>query len=143
MKKGIFVILLCMFVLVACSQNKNELYDVSYEPQTSETVKIITEKESYTENDTLIRYSIMNVGNVQVGIAADSDCFELQKMVDGKWKRVETKIEHYWTALGQILEPNDIDERELHLDEYFYLPLETGEYRIVVENFASNSFVIS
>ena len=144
MKKLSFVFVLIILVtLSACSVHKNKLYDIEREMHISESVKCITEKEKYSADDTVIRYTMTNISGEDTWINSDDNCFELRKLVDGKWKRVGTRLDQIWTDLAQLLPPNKTETREINLQEYFYLPLEKGEYRIVVENIVSNTFEIS
>ena len=121
----------------------NELFDITTEPISSEALKIVIEKETYSIEDKVIKYSITNTSDFEQSIAGDDDCFSLQILVDGEWKRIGTKKEHYWNSLGLILPSGETEQREIDLDEYFNLPLEKGTYRIAVENLASNTFKIS
>lgn len=130
-------------VRISSYPKSNELFDITAEPYSSDTLKIVTEKGTYSIEEKVIKYSITNIDDEEHGIAADDDCFSLQKMVDGQWKRVGTKNEHSWNSLGQILNPKQTEQREIDLDEYFNLPLDEGTYRIVVEGLASNTFEIS
>lgn len=147
---AIFTVLL-IFSLSACSENKqenknikeNELFELNQSMEDSETLKIVTEKEKYSAEDTVIRYSITNVGDTEGCIAGDDHCFTLQILKDGEWMRVGTKIEQYWNELALILPAGQTENREINLNEYFHLPLEKGEYRIAVENLVSNTFEIS
>lgn len=125
------------------SQETNELFDLTTEPNSSETLKIVTEKEIYSIEDKVIKYSITNLSDFEQCIAGDDDCFSLQMLVNDEWKRVGTKKEHYWNSLGLILPSMDTEQREINLDEYFNLPLKKGTYRIAVENLVSNTFEIS
>lgn len=125
------------------NRKPNKLFDITTEPYSSETLKIVTEKETYSIGDKIIKYSITNTSDFEQSIAGDDDCFSLQILVDGEWKRVGTKIEHNWNSLGQILNPNQTEQREIDLEKYFNLPLEMGTYRITVENLVSNTFEIS
>ena len=125
------------------SQETNELFDLTTEPNSSETLKIVTEKEIYSIEDKVIKYSITNLSDFEQCIAGDDDCFSLQMLVNDEWKRVGTKKEHYWNSLGLILPSMDTEQREINLDEYFNLPLNKGTYRIAVENLVSNTFEIS
>lgn len=125
------------------TKNSNSLFDISYEPYSLDTLKFITEKEIYSSSDTVIRYSITNVDDEEHSIAGDDDCFSLHMLVDGEWKRVGTKIEHNWNSLGEILDPNQTEEREIDLEKYFYLPLEKGTYRIAMDSLVSETFEIS
>ena len=106
-------------------------------------LKIVIEKETYSIEDKVIKYSITNTSDFEQSIAGDDDCFSLQILVDGEWKRIGTKKEHYWNSLGLILPSGETEQREIDLDEYFNLPLEKGTYRIAVENLASNTIKIS
>ena len=125
------------------SQETNELFDLTTEPNSSVTLKIVTEKEIYSIEDKVIKYSITNLSDFEQCIAGDDDCFSLQMLVNDEWKRVGTKKEHYWNSLGLILPSMDAEQREINLDEYFNLPLNKGTYRIAVENLVSNTFEIS
>lgn len=125
------------------NRKTNKLFDITIEPYSSDTLKIVIEKETYSIEDKVIKYSITNTDDKEHSIAGDSDCFSLHMLVDGEWKRVGTKSEHYWNSLAQILNPNQTEQREINLDEYFNLPLDKGTYRIVVENLVSNTFEVS
>ena len=139
----VLVLLAILFTLSACSENKNKLYDIQREIQPSAKVNCVTEKEKYSLDDTVIRYTITNISDEESRINSDDACFELQKLVDGEWKLVGEKVEHMWTDMAQLLLPNESETREIKLEDYFYLPLEKGEYRIVVENIISNTFEIT
>lgn len=144
MKKISFVFVVIILVtLSACLVHKNKLYDINREMHTYEGVKCITEKEKYSSEDTVIRYTMTNITKEDAWINSDDNCWELNKLVDGKWKRVGEKTDRLWTDMAQLLPPNETEMREINLDEYFYLPLEKGEYRIVIENIVSNTFEIS
>ena len=149
MKKiSVILIMLVILLLSACSKtaeetkNTNKLYDLSYEISGYENVKIVTEKEKYTAEDKVIRYTITNVSEEESWINSSDDCFTLNKKVDGEWKWVGTKVEHMWTDMALCLPAGASETREIKLDDYFYLPLESGEYRIAVENLVSNTFEI-
>lgn len=125
------------------SQKSNELLDISTEPYSSATLKIVTEKKIYSIQDKVIKYSITNIDDEEHCVAADDDCFSLHMLVDGEWKRVGTKIEQNWNALAKILNPTQTEHREIDLEKYFNLPLEKGTYRLAVEHLVSNAFEIS
>lgn len=149
MKKKLYIPIIAilvftiLFTLSSCSIHKNKLYDLEREMHIYEGVKCVTEKEKYSAEDTIIRYTMTNITNEDAWINSDDNCFELQKRVDGKWKWVGTKVDQIWTDLAQLLPPNETETREINLEEYFYLPLEKGEYRILIENIVSNTFEIS
>lgn len=132
-----------VFSLSSCSLHKNKLYDIEREIHIYESVKCVTEKDKYSAEDTVIRYTLTNISDNEAWINSDDNCFELQKKVDGKWKWVGTKVDQIWTDAAQLLPSNESETREINLQEYFYLPLEKGEYRILVENIVSNTFEIS
>ena len=144
MKKVLpFLLILCVLIgLTSCLQNKNKLYDINYQTYAPVGLEFVTEKEKYSKEDTVIRYSVTNITDEERSIAGDDDCFTLEKLVDGKWMRVGTKIDHAWNALALILPPNQTEKREIDLQKYFNLPLEEGEYRIVMEYMYSNSFIV-
>lgn len=141
-KTAIFFVVVMLFLLSGC-QKSNKLFDIDNQAKISQNLKLVTEKEEYSETNTVIRYAITNISDFEQCIAGDDNCFSLEKLVDGEWKRVGTKIDHAWNSLGLILPPGKIEAREIKLDDYFYLPLEKGEYRIEVEGIASNTFKIS
>ena len=130
-----------MCLLLNCTPN--ELFEITNEPQPSENIKVETEKDKYSADDKVIKYSITNTSDFEQCIAGDDDCFSLQMLVNDEWKRVGTKKEHYWNSLGLILPSMETVQREIDLDEYFNLPLEKGTYRIAVENLVSNTFEIT
>ena len=128
-------------MLSACS-NANELADINRDTTSSKKLEFVTEKEKYSKEDTVIRYSVTNITDKEQAIAGDENCFTLEKLVDGEWMWVGTKIDHAWNALAMILPPGQTETREIDLQEYFHLPLDKGEYRIVMEGMYSNSFTV-
>ena len=142
-KLSVIFLVIALFLLCACSGNKNPLYDLNRETYTSQNLEIVTEKETYSSDDTVIKYTITNVGNTESGINSSDNCFELHKLEDGQWKRVGTKVDHFWTEMALLLMPGDTFTRTIDLDAYFYLPLEKGEYRISIEGLVSNTFEVS
>ena len=142
--KKLFVVLLALtfLVLSACSAKINKLFDIQRDISALDTVKCVTDKEKYTSDDTIIRYTITNISDEYAFINSDDECFELHKLVDDKWKYVGTKEDHEWTDMALYLPPNETETREINLKNYFHLPLEKGIYRIVVENIVSNTFEI-
>ena len=137
-----FILVLSVLLLSSCGQKENKYFKLKGEFQTSKTLKIVT-KESYEEDCMVIDYYISNIGFEEHSIAGDDNCFELHKLVDGEWKRVGTKTDHAWNLIALILEPHQVEERQIKLEDYFHLPLESGEYRIAVGTYLSNTFTIS
>ena len=142
-KLSIIFVVIILVALTACSAKTNELYDITREITAYDSVIILPEKENYSLEDTVIRYTITNISDEDAWINSDDACFELHKLVDGKWKLVGTKCEHVWTDLAQLLPPKESVTREIKLEDYYYLPLEKGVYRIAVENLVSNTFTVS
>lgn len=144
MKKiAICFIIIVLTVLTSCGSKKNPLYDIQHQIPNYTDIKCVTEKETYSKADTVIQYTLTNVTDDEAWINPDKACFDLQKQVDGEWKSVGTKIDHYWTEVAMLLPPGESETREIKLDNYFYLPLDEGTYRIEVEGILSNTFKIS
>ena len=142
-KLSIIFVAIILVTLTACSANKNKLFDITREITAYDSVIILTEKENYSFEDTVIRYTITNTSDEDAWINDDDACFELHKLVDGKWKLVGTKVDHSWTEAALLLPPKESVTREIKLEDYYYLPLEEGVYRIVVENIVSDTFEVS
>ncbi len=138
---SVFFIVIMLITLSACSRNK--LFDINYETYSSNELNFVTEKESYSSDDTVIRYSITNVSENESAIAGDRNCFSLHKLVDGEWKQVAPKIDYGCTYEALILYPNQTETREIDLEKYYHLPLEKGTYRIAMESKVSKPFEIS
>lgn len=139
-KISVVFVLMILITLSACSQNK--LFDINYQTYSSDNFKFVTEKGSYSLDDTVIRYSIKNISDQETTVNSDANCFELHRLVDGEWKRVGTKIDHGWTLEALILEPNQMETREIDLEKYYHLPLEKGKYQICIEALVSDTFEI-
>ena len=141
----IFFILITLVLLVSCSkesENLNTLYDINYQTNSDDSLEFKTEKQIYTKDDKVIKYTIKNIGDTENTINSDEYCFDLHILKDGEWKRVGTKIDHYWTEVALILQPNQVENREINLEEYYHLPLSEGTYRICIENILSDTFEI-
>lgn len=137
------LVLSVLFTFTACAAQKNKLYDIQHQISNYTDVKCVIEKEEYSQDVTVIRYTLTNVTDGEAWINSDHACFELQKQVDGVWKSVGTKEDHMWTEMAQLLPSGESETREINLEDYFYLPLEKGTYRIEVEGILSNTFEIS
>ena len=141
-KLVVFLLVVMVLTLSGCSKEENKLYRLKGEYETSEDLRIVAHKE-YSAEDTKLDYYITYLGDGEGCVADDHNCFELHKLVDGKWKRVGTKVNQEWNDMALVMEPHQVDERKIELDDYFYLPLEAGEYRIAVGTYLSNVFTIS
>lgn len=149
MKKRLYIPIIAvlavtvLITLSACSRNKNKLYDIQHQISNYTDVKCVTEKQEYSADNTVIRYTLTNITDGEAWINSDRNCWELHKLVDGEWKSVGEKVDRHWTELAQLLPAGESETREINLQDYFYLPLEKGEYRIEVEGILSNTFKIS
>ena len=144
MKRFFVVFAVLMILLLSSCSKTNKLFEINHEHYySSKNLEFVTEKEGYSSSDTVIRYYITNTGEEENAIAADSECFELHRLVDGEWMEIGAKIDHAWTEAALILEPGKTVTREIDLEKYFYLPLEAGEYRISVGYLLSESFTVS
>lgn len=139
----VIIVFAIIFTLSACSGQKNKLYDIQHQIPNYNDIKCATEKETYSKDVTVIRYTLTNVTEGEAWINPDKACFDLQKQVDGVWKSVGTKVDHYWTEMAMLLPPGESETREINLEGYFYLPLDEGTYRIEIEGILSNNFEIS
>ena len=140
--KKLLALSLAILLLFLTGCQANKLHDVEYEVSSSSSLEIKTEKEVYSKEDTVIRYSITNISDSEASINSDKACFTLHKLVGDEWKWVETKIEHYWTSLALIMPSGAYEMREINLEEYFNLPLDEGTYRICIETDVSNTFEV-
>ena len=136
-----FFIVIVLTLLSSCSK-ENKLFDIDYKVYTYDSIRFATEKEVYSKDDTVIKYYIENISNDEACINSDSNCFSLHILVDSQWKEVGKKVDSEWTELGLILEPGQTEEREINLEEYYYLPLPEGTYRICMEGELSENFEI-
>lgn len=129
------LILLLLLALSACKP--------TYSTDTntySDAVEITTDKESYPTNAKEIKFTVKNVSDGE-------ECFgfklQLLRNCDGEWKKVDYNKEVAWIDLAQILEPGAECEKTMFLSEWYRLPLEKGEYKIVLSDYAvSNKFKV-
>ena len=142
MKKLLAFLLALIFLFLTGCQATNKLHDIEYEISSSNSLEIKTEKTTYSAEDTIIRYTITNTSDNESNINSDSSCFTLHKLVDGEWKWVGTKTEHFWTEVALIMPAGATENREINLSEYYNLPLDKGTYRICVESLVSNTFEV-
>lgn len=149
MKKKLYASITLMLVftilltLSACGKKANKLYDIDKKIHSSGKVQCVTDKTTYSAEDTVIHYTLTNVTDSEISIPGDSGCFELHKLVDGGWKRVGTNCDIFVNDFVRILKPGESVVREITLDKYYYLPLEKGEYSVYVSGIYSNTFEIT
>ena len=138
--KLFFCMVCILLTLTSCSEKKNKLLDFNGEVAPPTDVIFETEYREYSTDTETIAYVITNVTDGEIPI--DMYTFDLQyKTADG-WKSVCFKTEVYFPYPALILKPNESYRHELVLDEYYYLPLEAGEYRIVKESDVTNVFSV-
>lgn len=144
LKKTVRKLLTVLIVLIICSlcsctSKENLLFDLNYEVKEPKNFTIITEQTKYNHDIKTISYSILNTGSEELAIGTE---FELHYKTNDGWKWVGFKKETYFEYLAFILYPGEDKIYQRELEEYFNLPLESGEYRIVQDGYASNVFII-
>lgn len=144
-KLCIFLIVIVLTFLSACTAEKklekNKLFDINNNSY-YDSLEFKTEKKIYSKDDKVIKYYVKNITEDESYINSDHGCFELHMLVDGEWKSVGTKIDVYWTEVALVLPPNQVEKREINLEEYYHLPLDEGTYRICIEGLLSETFEI-
>lgn len=140
MKKlfSIFVMLL-ICLLCPCGAQGNKLFDLSDEVYAPKGFTFKTDKAHYDRDVKEITLCITNTGDGEMAIG---ESFELHYKADGAWKKVGFKRDTAFNELAWIIPPVESHEATVKLDEYYNLPLKTGEYRIVKDGFTSNTFEV-
>ncbi|MDO4608006.1 MAG: hypothetical protein Q4B40_02300 [Clostridia bacterium] len=144
--KKLLTFLLCIsliFALCACGSKTNKLDDINeslyYEQK---GITFITEKTEYSTDVKEISYTITNISTGEECISGDQH-FELHYKTENGWKMVCHNKDVTFNALARVLQPNESVTQTINLEEYFYLPLQSGEYRITDSYSLSNVFKIS
>lgn len=128
-----------LFVVVGCSEN-NKLSPIDKQYTEADTLEIKTKKTEYSKDVKVIRYIIKNNSEFK---ASYGTYVYLNMLKDGEWYTVEFNSEDYgFTDILFSLPAHEQTEEELHLENAFNLPLDEGEYRIVLEG-DGNSATIS
>ena len=135
-----------MCILISCGKS-NELIKIekNYDDMYTYEVSITTEKNIYSVDDTVIKYFIHNPTLEEQPYIYDYTY--LQKFDDGEWKILAFKDEEkYFYDLGGSISAGATLERNMKLEEEFYLPLDKGLYRIAKDDgfsvMISNEFEI-
>ena len=156
MIKRIFLLAVTAFLCVAfcsCAGTDANVYSEEKWDEVKEIQNlnklgtIVTEKEVYSTEDTVINYTlyvIEDYPNETISMGLDH-ILALHKLINGKWYRVPLKDEEM--VLNRYLDcnvsPGAIYYREIDLSKYFHLPLPAGEYRILADDdIVSNNFTI-
>ena len=143
MKYFYFFLFICVFSFSACSSRKNKLIVLNEELYYElKSLSFATEKSEYSTDVKEISYTISNIGSEESAISGDQH-FELHYKTDDGWKMVNYKKDVCFNAIARILKPGETVNYTLDLEEYYYLPLPAGEYRLTDEYLVSKSFKIS
>ena len=134
----ILIVLIICF-LCSCASKDNILFDLDYETKEPKDFTFITEQTKYNHDIKTISYSISNISSEEMGIGPE---FELHYKTDDGWKVVAFKKDIYFDDFAWIIEPGEDKIYQLEFEEYYNLPLEPGEYRLVKDGYASNVFII-
>lgn len=141
--KNLLPVLLVLTLLTLCScAEKNDLLDLESDVSEPTSFSFKTEYTEYDSDVEVISYTIENISSEMVGI--NPHAFSLHYKCDGEWKLVAFDVDDDFYIYDILfgVEPDKPFESEIELTEYFNLPLESGEYRIVIEGFTSNVFTI-
>ena len=79
-KLSVIFVVVMAFVLSSCSLNSNIPFDIDYKTHSPDSLKFVTEKETYSSDDTVIRYSITNIDDKDYCISVEgivSNTFEI------------------------------------------------------------------
>ncbi|HOP12001.1 MAG TPA: hypothetical protein PK629_10970 [Oscillospiraceae bacterium] len=132
-----FIMISAMFVLFACSSNKNSDFASSElnAPEPNNTDVILTIKESNIGADTIsvdteeITFIIENKSDKTYGYSKD---VHLQKKINGKWTIIPTLENTAFEADLISISPSGIGELPFQISA-FYGSLSAGKYRILKE----------
>lgn len=139
--KSFLSIVFALLILSSCAEKQNALLDLEKEITQSENFSFETECTEYSNDVKTISYTVTNTCDEQLGFSTYE--FELQYKTNNGWKEVAFKKDTSFFSLATILNPSETIKDEIQLDEYYYLPLTPGEYRIVKDSFVSNVFKIN
>lgn len=129
-KFSVCLIVILLLIVSGCGE-KNKLSSLEKDYLKSSDLIVTTEKTEYSKEDTVIEYTISNVSPFESGYG---EYVYLNKLKDGEWYVVEFNSEDYvFCDIAWMLESQASSSRELNLANGFNLPLEDGEYRILIE----------
>lgn len=137
MKRSVLTILLVviMFIFSGCSARYSTDTNIY-----SDNLELKTEFEVYSVDVSEIKFKVKNVSDEEQAFGFK---MHLLKNVEGEWKIVEYQKDVYWNDLAQVLESGAKTEKTMKLSEWYRLPLQKGEYKVVLSDDAvSNSFKI-
>ncbi len=145
--KKIYLSILCFLLalLSSCGVLGNKLIPISYDTSVlnaDSSLVCTTEFNEYTNDVKTFKYTIYNSDTAENWL---SEKIELHKYdeADKAWKFVSYSKEISFNLIARQILPQESIEMEIQLGEYYNLPLDSGEYRLVLdETVASNTFVI-
>lgn len=138
--KTFSVIVLLLFTLSSCTPKGNALLDLEDNILQPQKFSFETEYPEYSSDVKTISYIITNISDEVISVS--TEMFELQYKTDDGWKVVAFKEETGFTLLAIILKPNESTKVEIQLDQYYNLPLTSGEYRLIKNSYASTVFKV-
>lgn len=98
-----------------------------------------TDFQRYPSDVKKITYTQTNISDEEVFVG---DEVFLLMLKDGEWQHVKGKKEYESLLISVVIPPGDSASGSLNIEEYFYLPLEAGTYRIHDLCFYSEPFEI-
>lgn len=139
--KAFLFIIFTLLTLSSCVAKENALLDLEENIAQPQNFSFKTEHTEYNNDIKTISYIITNTCDEE--IVFTTEAFELQYKTDDGWKVVAFKEDMAFYELSTVLKPNEISTEEIQLDQYYNLPLLSGEYRIIKDSYTSNVFVVN
>ncbi len=127
---GIVLVLLAIYILYLCIENGTFIASVDGKAKSVSTidgVSISIKDDTLTattaviiiKNDTDLEYTT-------------GEAFYIDKKVNGKWMKLKTNYDAFWTLVGIIIPSNSYHEFEYNWED-LYGKLKKGTYRLVKE----------
>lgn len=138
--KAFLFIIFTLLTLSSCVAKDNALLDLEENIAQPQKFSFKTEHTEYNNDVKTISYIITN--NCDEEIVFTTEAFELQYKTDDGWKVVAFKKDMAFYELSTVLKPNESSTEEIQLDQYYNLPLLSGEYRIIKDSYTSNVFEV-
>ena len=142
MKRALTFLFSVLLVLTftACSAKGNTLVDFNGTVVQPTDFTFETEYTVYDAATETIVYSITNISEQEISYG--TYVFDLQYRTEDGWKSLQHRDGVYIPYLATVLPPGQTDRCEFRIEDYYYAPLEAGEYRIVKDNYTSNVFSV-
>lgn len=139
--KAFLFIIFTLLTLSSCVAKDNALLDLEENIAQPQKFSFKTEHTEYNNDVKTISYIITN--NCDEEIVFTTEAFELQYKTNDGWKVVAFKKDMAFYELSTVLKPNESSTDEIQLDQYYNLPLLSGEYRIIKDSYTSNVFEVN